>query len=77
MFLGMAPGIVKATSHLTIFMHGMRAKGKIQRNDYQYEQRRPSVAGTTSSLSLIAYLLAPTKNLRVRGTKCFWEWHLE
>ena len=35
--------ILKATSHLTISMHRMRAKGKIQRNNYKYEQRRPSL----------------------------------
>ena len=49
---------IKATSHLTIFMSGMRAKGKIQRNNYQYDQRRPSSAGKTSSVYLIAYLYA-------------------
>ena len=38
------------------FMRGMRDKGKIQRNNYQYGQRGPSFAGRTSSVSLIAYL---------------------
>ena len=28
----------KAASHLTVFMRGMRAKDKIQRNNYQYRQ---------------------------------------
>ena len=46
---------LKDTSHVTIFMRGMRAKGKIQRNNYQYGQRGLSFAGKTSSVSLIAY----------------------
>ena len=29
-------GRMKATSHFTIFMHGMREKGKIQRNNYRH-----------------------------------------
>ena len=44
---------VRATSHLTIFMREMRAKGKIQRNDYHHGNCGPSLTGTTSSVSLI------------------------
>ena len=51
-------GISQTTSHLTIFIFGMRAKGKIQINNYQYGQRGQSFAGETSSVSLIAYLHA-------------------
>ena len=36
----------------------MRPKGKIQRNNCQYGQRRQSFVGKTSSVSLIAYLYA-------------------
>ena len=45
---------LKATSRLTFFMR--RVKGKIQRNNYQYEQCGPLFAGKTSSVSLIVYL---------------------
>ena len=48
--------VIKATSHLAIFMRGMRAKGKIQSNNYQYGQRRPSFACKTLLVSLIAYM---------------------
>ena len=44
---------LKATSHLTIFMHGLRAKSKIQRNNYHYGNGGPSLTGKTSSVSLI------------------------
>ena len=47
---------VKATLYSTIFMRGMRAKRKIQKNNYQYRQRGQSFAGKSSSLSLIAFL---------------------
>ena len=45
---------LRPTSHLTIFMRGMRAKSKIQRNNYLGRLLR----GKTSSVSLIAYLHA-------------------
>ena len=44
---------VKATSHLTIFMHGLRAKSKIQRNNYHHKNIGSSLTGKTSSVSLI------------------------
>ena len=47
---------LKATSHFTVFMRGMRAKGKFISNNLQYEQRRLSFAGETSSVSLVAFL---------------------
>ena len=47
---------LKAISHLNDFVRGLRAKGKIQMNNYQYGQGRPSFAGKTSSVSFIAYL---------------------
>ena len=49
---------VKATSQLMIFMRWMRAMGKNQKNNYQYEQGEQSFAGNTLSVSLIAYLHA-------------------
>ena len=53
------PSSVKATSHLTIFVRVIRAKGKFQRNNYhQYGQRHPSFAGKKLSVSLIAHLQA-------------------
>ena len=45
---------IKATSHLTIFMRGMRAKGEIQSSNYQDVKSRPSSAGKASSVPLIA-----------------------
>ena len=45
--------LFKAASHVTIFMHGVRAKGKIQRNNYQDVQCGPCFGGKTSSLPLI------------------------
>ena len=45
---------VKATSYLTIFMPELRAKNKIQRNNYKDVQCGLSFAGKTSSVSLIA-----------------------
>ena len=57
---------IKATSHLTIFMRGMHAKGKIQRNNYHYGQRGQSFEGETSSVSLIAYL--HKRNIAERAT---------
>ena len=48
---------IKATSHLTIFMRGMCAKGKIQRNDYQDKQRRSPFVGKTSLVALCSPLL--------------------
>ena len=39
-------------------MLGMRAKGNIQRKNYQYGQRGPPFAAKTSSVSSIAYLHA-------------------
>ena len=49
---------IKATSHLSIFLHEMCAKGKIQRNNYQDGQRGPSFAGKTLLVILTAYLHA-------------------
>ena len=49
----MAMAILKATSHLTIFMRALRAKSKIQRNNYHHENGGPSLTGKTSSMSLI------------------------
>ena len=45
--------IVKATFHLTIFMRGERATGKIQRNNYHHGSCGPSLTCETSSVSLI------------------------
>ena len=45
---------IKVTSHLTIFMRGMRGTGKTQRNNYQDGQCGQTFAGKTSSVSLIA-----------------------
>ena len=44
---------IKATSHLTIFMRGLRAKSKIQRNNYHHGNGGPSLTGKASSVSLI------------------------
>ena len=51
---------LKATSHLTISMRGMRAKSKIQRNYYQNLQCGPTFAGKSSSVPLIAPMHAQT-----------------
>ena len=45
--------LLKATSHLTISMHGQRETGKIQSNDYHHGNCGPSLTGKTSSVSLI------------------------
>ena len=45
---------ISLLSHLTIFMRGMRKKGKIQSNNYQDVQCRPSFVGKTSLVFLIA-----------------------
>ena len=52
---------MKATSQLTIFMRRMRAKGKIQRNNYQYGQRGLSFVGK-NVVSFFDRILARTKN---------------
>ena len=44
---------IKATFHLTIFMRGERATGKIQRNNCRHGSCEPSLTGKTSSVSLI------------------------
>ena len=44
---------LKATSRLTIFMSGLLAKSKIQRNNYHHGNGGASLTGKTSSLSLI------------------------
>ena len=44
---------VRATFHLTIFMRGQRATGKIQRNNHHHGNCEPSLTGKTSSVSLI------------------------
>ena len=44
---------INATFHLTIFMRGQRAKGKIQRNNYHHGSCGLSLTGKTSSASLI------------------------
>ena len=44
---------LKATFHLTIFMRGQRATGKIQRNNYHHRSCGLSLMGKTSSVSLI------------------------
>ena len=44
---------VKPTFHLTISMHGQRATGKIQRNNYRHGSYGLSLTGKTSSVSLI------------------------
>ena len=43
---------------LTIFILGVREKGKMQGNNHQEEQRWPPFAVKTSSVSLIAYMHA-------------------
>ena len=43
----------KATFHLTTSMHGERATGKIQKNNYHHWSCGPSVTCKTSSVSLI------------------------
>ena len=43
----------KATSRLTIFMRGLLAKSKIQRNNYHHGNGGPSLTSKTSSVSLI------------------------
>ena len=45
--------MLKATFHLTIFMRGQRATGKIQRNNYHHVSCGLSLTGKTSSVSLI------------------------
>ena len=45
--------ILQATFHLTIFMRGQRATGKILRNNYYHGSCGPSLTGKTSSVSLI------------------------
>ena len=49
---------LKATSHLTIFMPGMRTTGKIQRTNYQDQQRGAPFAGRMSSVSVVVYMHA-------------------
>ena len=44
---------IRVTSHLTIFMHGLLAKSKIQRNNYHHGNGGPSLTGKTPSVSLI------------------------
>ena len=44
---------LKATFHLTIFMCGLRATGKIQRDNYHHGSCGTSLTGKTSSVPLI------------------------
>ena len=60
---------LKATSQLTIFMRGMRTTGKIQRNNYQDIQCRPSFAGKTSSVPLIAQTHAQRMRSSLQGVE--------
>ena len=62
--------IVRATSHLTLSMHGQRAVGKSQRNNYHHGNCEQSLTDKTLSESLIFrhHAHGNVKNRRVRSS---------
>ena len=55
----------KATFHFTISMHGQRAMGKIQRNNYHHGSCGPSLTGKTMSMFLI-FMQGTHRNIQNR-----------
>ena len=45
--------LIRATSHLTIYMSGQRETGKVERNNYHHGNCGQSLTGKTLSVSLI------------------------
>ena len=59
---------LKATFHLMISIHGQRAMGKIQSNNYHHGSCRPSLLGKTMSVFLI-FMQATHWNVKNRWVR--------